>query len=310
MFKQIFVIIIIFLSIFIKSQSLENDFTWINQDYNSVKEVKIFKEGRLGVIQQFNEKGNPIFIKNIELNGDKIIAVWSYKYDGDKLVETIFGHSNIGFSISENKYSKNKTEIYGFKQKKDNSVVNSYPFIVEIKNINSIKDLEKLPSILNIKKSKKYLSESTEYNDNGGILKILNKNSKGKIETESHFSYSNNYEKIEFKTGNKNYDVTTEKYFDDNKKLIKEKYRDTEILYHYENNLLKNKETFESGKLTLNEKYDYNDNRQIIKTVTYVSDYNKSFTDSIEYNEKGKIKTETKERIEGVLKYNYEYKYW
>ena len=299
------------ISIFANSQILDKDFTWLDQNnYKSVKEIRIYKDGKLGVIQKFNESGSPTFVKNNEFNGENIFAVWGYIYEKDKLKSNIFGHSNIGFSEVNYNYLKNKTEIYSYNELNDTSDVNSYSFLDEIKQINSISALINSKTLLKLRKNKMRLFQSDYFNDAGKLVKSVTRNADGKNETETTYIYSKNTEKIEFKTRDKNFDSETLRLFYNDGKLAKEQYRDTEILYSYKNNLLFKKSTFESGKLTESETYKYNSKNKIEEIETFVADNEKSFVDKNEYNEKGFLTSKTVERIDGISKFNYEYIYW
>ncbi len=309
--KKFLLLIITFIAKTFSAQLLESDFTWLDQNYTSIKEVKIFKDGKLGIIQQFDGKGNPIFIKNMEFNGDNIFAVWGYIYnDNNKLQKLVVGHSNVGFSTNEYVYKNGKNETYSYDQDEKNSEINSYPYSKEVKNISSLPDLLNSPTILKIQKNKKFLSEETEYNKAGEVLKTINKNQKGKIESELLYSYFENLKRIEFKTNDANFNSLTDITLDKKGRPIKKKYQKTEVLYNYENDVLKFKETFESGKPTLKEEYTYNKNGQITQIKTFVADYDKSFKDIFEYNDKGNIKKKKMESIEGISTYEYEYLYW
>lgn len=290
---------------------MDKDFTWLDQNnYKSAKEIKICKDGKLGIIQEFDKSGNPTFVKNNEFNGDNVFAVWSFSYQNEKLETIIFGHSNIGFSESDYIYSKNKTETYTYQEIEDNYEANSFPYQNEIKNINSGDDLLNSKSLINLQKGKKFLYQIDEFNDNGKILTSIVKNSKGKKQTETLHSYSKNIEKIEFKTGDKNFDYEVLKEFDQNGILLKEKYRNTEVSYSYNGVLLMKKSTFESGELKESETYEYNTDNKVTQKKTFVADYDKTFSDKYEYNEKGFLKNVELESIEGTSKYNYEYIYW
>lgn len=298
-------------SILLNSQILDKDFTWLDQnDYKSIKEIKIYKNSDLGIVQQFDESGNPIFVKNNEFNGEDVFSVWGYFYQNNKLESIVFGHSNIGFSISEYIYSKNKTEIFSYKEIEDDQEINSFPYKKEIISISSINDLLHSKTLINLKKRKKYLFQIDEFNDNGKIAISVIKDFKGNNQTETIYTYSKNIEKIEYKTGNKNFDSEILKEFDSDGKIINEKYKNTEVLYLYIGNLLSKKSTIESGKLTEEETYEYNRDNKIIQKKTFVSDYDKTFTDKYEYNEKGFLKSVELEGSEGISKYNYEYTYW
>ena len=296
---------------FQSAQILDKDFTWLDQnDYKSVKEIKIYKQSKLGIIQQFDKSGNPIFVKNNEFNGDNVFAIWYYSYKNDKLESIIFGHSNVGFSESDYIYSKNKTEVYSFEEIEDYSQANSFPYQKEVKSINSIDDLIRSKTLNNLKKRKRFIIQIDEYNSDGKIVSSIIKNPKGEKQTETLYSYSKNIEKIEFKTGDKNFDREVQKEFDQSGKLTNEKYGNTEVSYSYTGNLLMKKSTFDSGKLSESETYEYNADNKLTKKLTFVSDHNKTFTDKYEYTEKGFIKNVEIERIEGTSKYNYEYIYW
>jgi len=299
------------ISVFLNAQILDKDFTWLDQNnYKSVKEIKIYKQTKLGIIQQFDKSGNPIFVKNNEFNGDDVFAVWDYSYQNDKLKSIIFGHSNVGFSESDYVYFKNKTEVYTYEEIEDNFDANSFPYHKEVKSINSKDEVLHSKTLINLKKRKRFLIQIDEYNDAGKILRSITKNPKGKKQTETLYSYSKNTEKVEYKTDDKNFDSEVIKEFNQNGKLLNEKYRNTEVSYLYTGNSLIKKSTIESGKLTESDTYEYNAENKLTKKITFVSDYDKTFTDKYEYNEKGFIKSVEIEKMEGISKYDYEYIYW
>lgn len=299
------------ISVYLDAQLLDIDFTWLNQiDYKSVKEIKIYKQSKLGIIQQFDKYGNPIFVKNNEFNGDNVFAVWDYSYQNDKLERIIFGHSNVGFSESDFVYSKNKTEAYIYEEIEDNFDANSFPYRKEVQGINSKDEVFRSKTLIKLKKRKRFLIQIDDYNDSGKVLRSITKNAKGKKETETLYSYSKTTEKVEYKTDDTNSDNEVIKTFNQNGKLLNEKYRNTEVSYFYTDNSLIKKITFESGKLTESETYEYNAENKLSKKITFVSDYGKTFTDKYEYNEKGFIKNVEIEKLEGISKYDYEYVYW
>ena len=141
------------------SQYNEADFTWLNEDNKGIKQITVSKNNKIGIVQQFNQNGDPYFIKNSEFNGDKVIAIWYFHYDkNNQTDQIIFAHSNLGFEIDLYTRDKNVKETYTHLSKATEDYINSLESDSEDSTYTDYNDFS-------------YLSEVRAINDTASLLK-------------------------------------------------------------------------------------------------------------------------------------------
>lgn len=311
----------------VKAQSFDNDFTWLQENNKGIKQITISNNGKVGVIQQFDRAGNVIFIKNNELNGDNVFAVWYFHYDKDNRNDkTVFGHSNVGFEI-DSSHIKNDTEYRFTYLTKDaeefiKSVTenanetevsagnfNEFSYLNEIKKINDTTALLNSKSYLELLSRKKYLNKETKYNKNKLEVSSTSYNYLGEIEDTTTWKYGKKLISISYNNNVFGIKNLVERKTDDNGKIISEKIDNKTTTFKFENNKLREKSIFENNKLLSKMTFIYSDNL-LTKQIYEDEENDIKSVDSFEYNEKGKLKTAKLDQNEGVTEYKYDYIYW
>lgn len=308
----------------VKAQSFDNDFTWLQENNKGIKQITISHNHKVGVIQQFDREGNVIFIKNNELNGDNVFAVWYFHYDKDNRNDkTVFGHSNIGFEINSSQIKENTEFRYTYLTKdaeefiKGNSSetevsagnFNEFSYLNEIKKINDTTDLLNSKSYLELLSRKKYLNNETKYNKNKLEVSSTSYNYLGEIEDATTWKYGKKLISISYYNNVFGIKNQIERKTDDNEKIISEKIDNKTTTFKYENNKLREKLIFENNKLLSKMTFIYSGN--LLTKQIYEDDENDTKSvDTFEYNEKGKLKTAKLDQNEGVTEYKYDYIYW
>jgi len=307
------------------SQYNEADFTWLNEDNKGIKQITVSKNNKIGIVQQFNQNGDPYFIKNSEFNGDKVIAIWYFHYDkNNQTDQIIFAHSNLGFEIDLYTRDKNVKETYTHLSKATEDYINSlesdsedstytdyndFSYLSEVRAINDTASLLKSKSYLELLERKVYLKEKTVFNDQQKIISQKTFNFKEKTESETTIKYQENKTIITFSDKTLGVKNVTTQTFDSQGNLIIESDNYRSAKYVYNDKKLTEKTIIEDKKVVSKTTYTYNGDL-LVTEVFEDFENGRKYSSQYEYNEKDKLKTKTLERTEGKSQFKYEYLYW
>lgn len=280
-------------------------FCLLAQDNNSekiVKTGKVYTNHKLSYYYENDKRGNTIFTKNNGMNGP-ITMLFVSEYDSlNRETRTYFAHSNIGFSISENVYTSNKTLHYKYQtdsinentyQRDSLNKINSQKEFIELKSIQQLIHGEKKLKEIEVLDSNKNVITEIYFSDQGDTssinTRVFNSNNKeilfryGIINKEPwiwdiYSTYDSNMNlikstRLSSKNGVKD---TTEIYsytYNSSNKLTSQMYHyqkdfrnKTEYVYDTNNKLIEERfyegEEFELDVLT---KYKYNKNGMLLK---------------------------------------------
>lgn len=304
------------------SQYNEADFTWLNDNNKGIKQITISKNNKVGIVQLFNQNGDPYFIKNSEFNGDKVIAIWYYHYDkNNQIDQIILAHSNLGFEIDLYTKNKNVKETYTHLSKETEDYINSlerdseedstyteyndFSYLEEVRAIKDTSSLLKSRSYLELLERQVYLKERIIFNDQQKVVSEKTYNFKEKLESETTTKYKENKVITDYSNRTLGFKDSTTKTFDDQGNLISEESKYRSVKYSYTNKKLIEKTIIEDKILISKTTYTYNGDLLISEVFEDVENGSK-YSTLYEYNEKGKLKVKTVDKSQ----YKYEYVYW
>lgn len=332
-------IMIMFLCLTCYSQECnkDSDFMWLRPQKENIKTLRKFDNGKLRLLQEFNNSGKCYFVKNDGLNGD-VIAIWDIEFDEKgREIKTICAHSNVGFNIYETEYFQDTIKQYTYTVDtietienitSDSSVIaqdfkfNPYKFLKKIK---SKSELENLQNIKDIYKQKRYLERISILNGLGKPTKEYYFNHKGDTTAYSIYTYTTQPNKDEFhyKKDRVTYDFTNFSFFDNQKRLI-QTYRvfysesnrtDTtefKVNTYNSKNKIESTSTFEKGVKKYLIIYEYENDRLILEKHTNYDRPNETRCFIYFYNVKGELiqeKAFDKDMNKKISIYKYKTKY-
>lgn len=319
-----------------------DDFVWTNKNNKGIKKITIKVNDTITEQQYFNIKGFPYFTT---YNRGDFFYVKYYKYDKqNRIVKKITGHSIIGFSCDEIKYSKKKTEIFSFLtvDEKDAQIQNDiylqnkakgidytivgqdtisiddayavvepdsvyYKYVPEISKITDTTAIFNSPSFKKLIKEPKYLSFLIEFDSKSKPVNQKYFDSRNNITSIYEFYYSS--EKIITK-----YKINMIgpgeiiKTLDKEGNIISKKEGSTIFKYKYENgNCIEEKE-FTDEKL-LNIKNHIYKGKLLEKDIfDDIQNGNKYITEyKYDNNQRLVEKIESSKYVKYINKYEYEY---
>lgn len=311
-------IILLLTSILCKSQNLDKDFMWLSDNNDGIKQITISKDGKIGIIQNFNQKSQPYFIKNSEFNGDKVFASWYIQWDDqNKLKKLIFAHSNVGFEIEIYSTEKSTRRTYTYLTKDTENFINNFEdtefnefsYLEEVKQIQDTIGLLKSKTYIDLTKRKKYLLSEDLLNDKQQKISSKTYNFKKQLLSHSLTKYDTNKVTVDYTNNDFGLTDVIVTEYDKDKNIVSETNGSTLTKYNYQDKKLTEKLVFEEGVPISKTTYVYSNDLLVQETYEDIQN-EKKYTDKYEYNEKGKLSLKTISRSDGVSQYKYEYVYW
>ena len=329
----------LFSQMIFSQNSSVRDYISVNKDNRGIKKITVKRNDTIREEHYFNKNGKPYLI----LNNPYSVAY--YKYDNkNRIIKKIEGHTVIGFSDEEVKYSKNKTEVFSYltddekmiqienDQYLDNkakgvkytivgkdtiSIDDAYAVVqpdeeyskykAEIERIKDTAGLFNSPNFKRLLTEPKYLSFLAKYDSKSRPINEKYFNSRNKVTSDRNFYYLPKEITVKY-----NVDMIgigeIIQTLDDHNNVVSEVEKDKILKYKYEKgNCIEEKE-FKGEKLLNIRSHTY-DNQLLIKDVFEdLESASTFFTDYVYDNNKRLIqKTDTSKHAKYIYKYEYEY---
>lgn len=289
-----------------------------------VKSIKTQSFKNTSKLQENDSEGNVLFRKNNGMNGP-ITIISVFEYDSlNRKVRSFLAHSNIGYSVSEVLYKKNKRESYKYTNPDVSGSINRNI----LNNINTKEEFKALKDIQNLIRGEKRLAwiETLDSNENRTQIKFLDE--KGETTTIQSYRYNENNQKIYFRYNTPksklwNWEIFS--LYDINSNLVKSfrvtpngEYQDTSEIYNYyynSKNLKVLKTLHNNNKFERKIEYQYNNKSQIVKEKFYEDDESiPKIITTYKYDKWGNVVKEIRKRLQysgknlkEITKIKYEY---
>lgn len=291
-----------------------------------VKTGKVYTNHKLSYYYENDKRGNKIFTKNDGMNGP-ITMLFVSEYDSlNRETRTYFAHSNIGFSISERVYDKNK--ILHYEYLTDSINENSYQRDT-LNKINSQKEFLELKPIQQLLKGEKKLKEIEVLDSHKNVIVEIYFSDKGDTSSMNTRDFNSMNKEILFRYGIKNkepwiWDIYS--IYDSNSNLTKSirlssknGVKDTTEVYTYQynsSNKLTTKSYHYKKEFKNRTEYIYNKNDKVIEERFYEGEeFKLDVLTKYKYKKNGMLLRKTKRDFRGNGKvkkevFTYKLSYW
>lgn len=250
-----------------------------NKTEKIVKSGTILRSDKSSYYYENDKKGNSVFVKNNRMNGP-ITMIFFNEYDSlDRIVKSLFVHSNIGFYLSENIYIGSK--IYHYNYMADSIKESEYNRDL-LNKIKTRKEFLSLKVFTELYKSKKTLTSIDSVDKFNNVVSELSFDENGDTSGYNTYQFNSYNKEIVFHLGTKGsegwtWDIYSE--YDSNQNLIKN-YRiswengqrdTTEVRnYKYDNNNNLIEEVYSNSKIFKNKTtYLVNANNKLVEETFY-----------------------------------------